>query len=95
VLESQSLYLSETFDPLAFADSVVSTSKAITQLRNEHRASQKHSAGIAPIADSSRLQPKEVAKKYPMLHHLDVDLSTVASTYSRSVARHIKPGKRP
>jgi hypothetical protein len=78
VLESSSVFLSETFDPLTFADHVLETSKAILQLRNEHKASQRRSAGIAPIADlSSLLQPSEVAKKYPTLHHLNVDLSSV------------------
>jgi hypothetical protein len=78
VLESSSVFLLETFDPLTFADHVFKTSKAILQLQNKHKASQRRSAGIAPIADlSSLLQPSEVAKKYPTLHHLNVDLSSV------------------
>lgn len=79
VLDSLPDFLSENFDPLTFADSVMETSKAIVQLRNGHRALKQHYAGItAPIGDLSQLvKPGELARKYPMLHHLNVDLSTV------------------
>jgi hypothetical protein len=61
-----------------FADCVVETSNAIVQQQNEHSASKRCFAGIVPIAELSRvLQPEEVAKNYPMLHHLNVDLSSV------------------
>jgi hypothetical protein len=76
------LISNETFDPMDFADKVVETSKAIVQLRNKHRASQRYSAGIAAIAGSSRLQQEEVARKYPMLSYLNVDLSTIVDIHA-------------
>jgi hypothetical protein len=76
-------YLSdETFDPMEFADRVVEMSKAIVKLRNKHRASQRYSAGIAAIADSSKLWQEEVARKYPMLSCLNIDLSTIVDIHA-------------